>query len=410
MLFGREAAIEEICRQLRSDSQANVVLLEGNRRTGKTSILKRLQDPEVLPDWITVNCSLQGGEGHASKTGLPTNAVFRLMARDIGRAAHAAGIRVWFPDMPPPDPGKPFWVSFPKALRRAFSEDPPFETFELFLQTVIEAARPRRILLMLDEFDKLQEGIDAEVTSPQVPENIRYLLHTYPEFSAILAGSRRIKRLREEYWSALFGFGHRVPVSGLQLEDARLLVTQPVDGRLVYVPEARDLVVGLCARQPFLIQSLCNRIFESAARSKRRTITVDDVNTAAEAMTEDNEHFRTMWGYAGTERRRFLLALCRDLGDRAPITLDLLERSLRRHGVHLHRGERLGDDLEFLRELELIELRGTSGGSAYRLAIPLMAAWIGRNEDFEDQRRKAVEEFEEADQGEGYWIATEEEE
>ena len=410
MLFGREAAIEEICRQLRSDSQANVVLLEGNRRTGKTSILKRLQDPEVLPDWITVNCSLQGGEGHASKAGLPTNAVFRLMARDIGRAAHAAGVRVWLPDVDAPDPRKPFRVAFVKALRRAFSGDPPFETFELFLQTVIEAARPRRILLMLDEFDKLQEGIDAEVTSPQVPENIRYLLHTYPEFSAILAGSRRIKRLREEYWSALFGFGHRVPVSGLQLEDARLLVTQPVDGRLVYVPEARDLVVGLCARQPFLIQSLCNRIFESAARSKRRTITVDDVNTAAEAMTEDNEHFRTMWGYAGTERRRFLLALCRDLGDRAPITLDLLERSLRRHGVHLRRGERLGDDLEFLRELELIELRGTSGGSAYRLAIPLMAAWIGRNEDFEDQRRKAVEEFEEADQGEGYWIATEEEE
>ena len=410
MLFGREAAIEEICRQLRSDSQANVVLLEGNRRTGKTSILKRLQDPEVLPDWITVNCSLQGGEGHASKAGLPTNAVFRLMARDIGRAAHAAGVRVWLPDVDAPDPRKPFRVAFVKALRRAFSGDRPFETFELFLQTVIEAARPRRILLMLDEFDKLQEGIDAEVTSPQVPENIRYLLHTYPEFSAILAGSRRIKRLREEYWSALFGFGHRVPVSGLQLEDARLLVTQPVDGRLVYVPEARDLVVGLCARQPFLIQSLCNRIFESAARSKRRTITVDDVNTAAEAMTEDNEHFRTMWGYAGTERRRFLLALCRDLGDRAPITLDLLERSLRRHGVHLRRGERLGDDLEFLRELELIELRGTSGGSAYRLAIPLMAAWIGRNEDFEDQRRKAVEEFEEADQGEGYWIATEEEE
>ena len=408
MLFGRDAAIEEICRQLRSDSQANVVLLEGNRRTGKTSILKRLQHPEVLPDWITVNCSLQGGEGHASRAGLPTNEVFRLIARDLGWAAYAAGIRVWLPDADAPEPGKPFKVAFVRALRRAFSGDRPFETFELFLQTVIEAARPRRVLLMLDEFDKLQEGIDAEVTSPQVPENIRYLLHTYPEFSAILAGSRRIKRLREEYWSALFGFGHRVPVSGLQLEDARRLVTQPVDDRLVYVPEARDLVVELCASQPFLIQSLCNRIFECAARSKRRTVTVDDVNAAAEAMTEDNEHFRTLWGYAGTERRRFLLALCQNLGDRTPITLGLLERSLGRHGVQLQRDERLGDDLEFLRELELLELQGARGGSAYRLAIPLMAAWIERNEDFENQRRRAVEEFEEADQGEGYWIATEE--
>lgn len=408
MLFGREAVIEEIRRQLRSDSRANVVLLEGNRRTGKTSILKRLQDPEVLPDWITVNCSLQGGEGHASEAGLPTKEVFRLMARDLGWATHAAGVRVWLPDADAPEPGKPFKVAFVRALRRAFSGDRPFEAFELFLQMVIEASRPLRVLLMLDEFDKLQEGIDAGVTSPQVPENIRYLLHTYPELSAVLAGSRRIKRLREEYWSALFGFGHRVPISGLRVEDARRLVTRPVDGRLVYVPEARDLVVKLCAKQPFLIQSLCNRIFESAARSNRRMVTVDDVNTAAHAMTEDNEHFRTLWGYAGSERRRFLLALCRRLGDRVPITLDVLERNLRRHSVHLHRGERLGDDLEFLRELEMLELHGTRSGSSYRLAIPLMAAWIERNEDFENQRRRAVEEFEEADRGDGYWDATEE--
>ena len=410
MLFGREETIAEIGRQLRSDTHANVVLLEGNRRTGKTSILKRLQDPDVLPDWITVNCSLQGGEGHASKVGLPTNAVFRLIARDLGLAAHAAGVHVWLPDMDPPDPAKPFRVAFVKALRRAFSGDGPFETFELFLQEVIEAAKPRRLLLMLDEFDKLQEGIDEGVTSPQVPENIRYLLHTYPELSAILTGSRRIKRLREEYWSALFGFGHRIPVSALPLEDARLLVTRPVDGQLVYVPEARDRVVELCARQPFLIQSLCNRLFESATRSRRQTVTVDDVEAGAGVMTGDNEHFKTLWElYVGSERRRFLLALCADLGDRTPATLKLLERRLGSDGVHFHRGERLGDDLEFLRELELLELRGTRGESAYRLAIPLMAAWMERNVDFEDQRRKAVKEFEEADRGEGFWIAEEDE-
>ena len=409
MLFGRDETLAEIGRQLRSD-RANVVLLEGNRRTGKTSILKRLQDPEVLPDWITVNCSLQGGEGHASKVGLPTHAVFRLIARQLGWAAHAAGVRVWIPDTDPPDPRKPFLAAFGKALPQAFSGERPFETFELFLQTVIEAAKPRRILLMLDEFDKLQQGIDAGVTSPQVPENIRYLLHTYPELSAVLVGSRRIKRLREEYWSALFGFGHRIPVGALPLEDARLLVTRPVDGRLVYVPEASDRVVELCARQPFLIQSLCNRLFESATRSRRRTVTVDDVETAAGVMTEDNEHFRTLFkDDAGSERRRFLLALCADLGDRTPATLNLLERRLDSDGVHLHRSERLGDDLEVLRELGLLELRRTRGESEYRLAIPLMAAWMERNVDFEDQRIRAVKEFEEADRGEGFWNAEEDE-
>ena len=402
MFFGRQDIIDTIKRQLSASHHANVILLEGNRRTGKTSILKHL--PDVLPGWLVVNCSFQGGEGHGNKAGLPTNEVFRLMARDIGWAAHDDDekIQVWLPDMAPPDPNKRFKVEFVKALSTAFSGPRPFEVFELYLQDVLEAASPRRLLLMLDEFDKLQEGIDAGITSPQVPENIRYLLHTYPSLSAILTGSRRLKRLRDEYWSALFGFGHRVPVSELPLEDARLLVTQPVEGRLTYVPEARDRVVELCSQQPFLIQSLCNRIFEHAARSGERTVTVGVVNTTAQEMVQDNEHFRTLWDYAETERRRFVLALCQQLeGEPDPITLSLLEPKLEECGIALLHGDRLGDDLEFLRELELLELQDTARGSAYMLAVPLMAAWIQRNIDFEDQRQQAVRESEEIGGGYG---------
>src|SRR4029453_6297737 len=97
--------IDKIKRQLSTSHRANVILLEGNRRTGKTSILKRLQAPNVLPGWIFVNCSFQGGQGHENKAGLPTNEVFRLMTRDIGWAVDASGLRVWLPNAEPPDPG-----------------------------------------------------------------------------------------------------------------------------------------------------------------------------------------------------------------------------------------------------------------------------------------------------------------
>lgn len=395
MFFGRQNIIDTIKRQLSTSNDANVILLEGNRRTGKTSILKHLQAPDVLPGWIVVNCSLQGAKGHESKAGLPTKEVFRHMARDIGWAMDNADLQVWLPNVDPPNPNKRFKVEFVKALSTAFSGSCPFEVFKLYMQRVLEAASPRRLLLMLDEFDKLQEGIDAGITSPQVPENIRYLLHTYPGLSAILTGSRRLKRLREEYWSALFGFGLRVPVSELSLEDARLLVTQPVEGRLVYLPEARDRVVELCSRQPFLIQSLCNQIFEHAAHSDKRMVTVTErvVNTVAQEMVEDNEYFRTLWGYAGTERRRFVLALCQQLEEGPdPITLSLLETQLEEYDIALTSKDRLRDDLEFLRELELLKIQDTARGSAYVLAIPLMANWIRQNIDFENQRQQTVQE------------------
>ncbi len=64
------------------------------------------------------------------------------------------------------------------------------------------------LLLMLDEFDKLQEGIDKGVTSPHVPENIRFLVQSYPKFSAILTGSRRLKRMREGVLVCLVRLGN----------------------------------------------------------------------------------------------------------------------------------------------------------------------------------------------------------
>jgi type I restriction enzyme M protein len=322
--------------------------------------------------------------------------VFRLMARNIGWQLDSAGVRTWFPDVPAPAAGRLFKKQFSEAVVAVFTTDRPAEAFRFYLEGAIEACKPNRLLLMLDEFDKLQEGIDSGITSPQVPENIRNLLHDHPQFSAILTGSRRLKRLRDEYWSALFGFGHRIGVSALTQEDARLLVTRPVEGRLSYVDEARDRLVEMCARQPFLVQSLCNRVFEAAVRNRSRLITVSAVEQAAAEMVQDNEHFQTLWGYAGTDRRRLLMALCVELASGPdPITYSLFETKLEEHLVPIPPEEQLGDDIDFLRELELIELDPVSRGAAYRLAVPLMAEWIRRNVDMADLRTKARREGEE---------------
>lgn len=390
MFFGRADVIDKIRRQLTATTNANVVLLEGNRRTGKTSILKQLQKKETLPGWLIVYCNFQEAEGDSTRAGISTRDVYRFLARTIGWTLFRAGIRAWFPGQPAPDGKRPFQSEFLAARDRAITDEHPFETFELYLGAALEAARPHRVLLMLDEFDKLQEGIDAGVTSPQVPENIRHILQHHQGLSAILTGSRRLKRLREEYWSALFGLGYRVGISSLSNEDAQRLVTEPVAGRLTYLPQARDRVVALCAAQPFLVQSLCNRIFESAASTGERAVTVAAVEEAAVEMVRDNEHFRTLWDYAQTHRRRLLLALCERLGEGPDaVTLDFLSAQLETAGVHVARQAQLGDDLEFLRELELIEFDKSYRGGTYRVGIPLLGLWIRTAIDFDDAKARA---------------------
>ena len=389
MFFGRAGMMDQIRRQLGGRGRANVILLEGNRRTGKTSILRQLENEGALPGWVTVYCSFQAMDSMA------THNVFRLLTLNTATALFDAGIETWIPNLARPESNKPFKYAFQSALSRAFSDGHPYETLAHYLETAIEAAKPRGLLLMLDEFDKLQEGIDAGIASAQVPENLRYLLQHQSGLGAIITGSRRLKRLREEYWSALFGIGYRIGVSALPRADAERLVTEPVADRLRYLPQARAGIVALCACHPFLIQSLCSRVFDEAATASDRTITVDVVERAATEMVRDNEHFQTLWGYAGSERRRLILALCDRLADGSDaVNIDLLRMMLDRQGVPVRRDRDLADDVAVLRELEMLDLDKLYRGGSYRLSIPLMAKWLRINVAFDDIAVRARQEAE----------------
>lgn len=393
VFFGREELLDQIRRQI--VQSGNVVLLEGNRRAGKSSILRHLEGVGPVPGWLGVYCSLQGAEGSQEGGGVPTAAVFREIAISIAKSMANLNIEVPLPDGSMLPAGQKIGIA--KACRNGISENHSFADFRDYVEVALEVVAKKQLclLLMLDEFDKLQEGIDNGVTSPQVPENIRFLVQTYPGISAILTGSRRLKRLREEYWSALFGLGTRFGVTSLSPEAAKRLVTEPVQGRLIYSREAGERAIMLTNRQAFLLQSLCNRIFDMAARLKIRSIGLDIVEEASTLLADDNEHFRSLWSYAETDRRRFILGLIQKEADGPdPLSFSLMRELLSTHGVAVD-DESLISDLEFLRELELVDMIGESGNGYYSLSIPLMGKWIGRQHDFEVLKNKARIETEE---------------
>lgn len=402
VFFGRETLLQQVSRQV--VMQGNVVLLEGNRRAGKTSILRHLEGTEAVPGWLAVYASLQGAEGSKTVVGIPTEAVFREVAASIATAVIKLGDETPLPDGTVVQAGGRA-LGIGKACRNGISIEAPFSDFREYLETILSTLAERNLglLLMLDEFDKLQEGIDHGVTSPQVPENIRYLIQTNPRFSAILTGSRRLKRLREEYWSALYGLGTSIQVTALDAESARRVVVEPVRGKLTYSPEAVDRALALSARQPYLLQCLCNRIFDLAASTKSRVVTVDSVDEAASALVRDNEHFASLWDYAaqgiptGRCRRQYLLSVLADAFKRS-VGMDFgtLHETILQQGVEVG-DEPLAADLEYLRELDLITLATDLGSVRYQLAIPLMADWIEQQQDEEVVRRRTIAEAEEED-------------
>jgi hypothetical protein len=392
IFYGRADILGQVHRALRNVGPASVILLEGNRRSGKTSILKQLVTASDLPGWMGVYCSFQSAEGPKGSaegknalgtrvpTGVPTCEIFYSIARELLLAVHGIGCPCDVPGLGVIEPSMSKLALRQVLLTKLhplFEGSAPFEQFQIILESAIDAIKPRRILLMLDEFDKLQEGIDSGVTSPQVPENIRYLFHTYSQLSGILTGSRRIKRLREEYWSALFGIGNVISVTALDEHAARSLVTNPVTGRLVFAPAAVDRVLFLTARQPFLIQSLCDKIFDHCAASGERNVTTASVDSAATVLVKDNEHFRTLWDYIRTDRRRFIVCLIDRLSSGPnKLTLGLIADKLAEEGIPYQDDLVVAKDVDELRELEIIELKQDELEPAYAIAVPLFSLWM----------------------------------
>lgn len=406
VFFGREDLIQKISRQIAA--HGNVVLLEGNRRAGKTSILKHLEGRNAIPGWLAVYASLQGAEGDPHVAGVPTPEVFRALAHGIASALTKLSVDV-------PLPGGEVIVAsqqrlglarrITSACKSGIGSESPFADFRDYLDSVLQTLEPLNLglVLMLDEFDKLQEGIDNGVTSRQVPENIRYLIQTYPRFSAILTGSRRLKRLREEYWSALFGLGTSVQVTALDPDSARKVVTEPVRNQLTFSNEAVDRVLEVTARQPYLMQCLCNRIFDFAVQTRARSITVSAVTDAAAGLVREFEHFASLWDYAGhgpkagRDRRQLILVLCaRSFRDGTHVDFGTLREQLSQLGVEASNSA-LDADLAYLRELELVSFSGEIGSGEYRLTIPLMADWIAQHQDADVVARRARAEAEEED-------------
>jgi len=126
-------------------------------------------------------------------------------------------------------------------------------------------------------------------------------------------------------------------------------------------------------------------------------VTTRIVEAAAYEMITDNEHFQTLWDYMETDRRRFLFFLIDRYGvgpDR--VNVELLESKFDEYGVIRNRQESLGDDLDFLRELEVIELNKSALLPTYQIGIPLMAHWLRKHKDWEDLQRRAIREGKDA--------------
>jgi hypothetical protein len=247
-LFGREKIIQGIKKNF--NNEIKITLLHVQRRIGKTSLIT------CLPQFFTeeqnyfefVTFSFQGYR-HES---IPQ--ILNDLADDIASTI----------------------VGIPRQVRE--TADNPYNFFNIFLPIIIdEYLLGKKLVLLLDEFDILEEDETVEENGRTLFENLEKAVKKQEELFAILVFGRPLtdmkylaKFLQKEGQKA-------IEVGLLSKEGTKNLIVKPAEETLEYEDGAIDAIWKLSAGHPSLTQLLCFSIFDYCRGKGTHRVTRDHV-------------------------------------------------------------------------------------------------------------------------------------
>jgi hypothetical protein len=312
-----------------------VLLLSGQRRTGKTSLIAFLPlrlPAEVLP----VRVNVQNAATAATHAGLAFN-----IAQDITDSARR-GRNLILP-----------------APRLADFQLDPFVVLGEWLRSVEKTAASRRFLLCLDEYQRLEEVI-AATGNRAILNFLRDLMEHRERWSLLLAGSASTEELAP-FWSDYLINARRLRISYLTPAEARDLIEHPMpgfDAHMQYEAGAREAIVRLTRCQPFLMQLICAELVDLLNREHCRLATEADVEAVlGPALEHGGEYFAEIWQHATPGERTILCQVAA--------------------GTFQAGDERI---LAALCRRELLE--PTDG--SFRFQVPLLAHWVRDRAQYPD--------------------------
>ena len=285
LFTGRRDVVRRIEASILGAMQAPTLLLHGPRRMGKTSILNQL--PRLLgPDFAPaiVDC-----QNPAVTSGVAT------MLRHLSRAM-SDGLRLRR-------------VTVEPLTARALERE-PFDVFDEWLNSV-ERTMPgkMRVLLCLDEYERLQSALDAG-WGTQVLDALRHLLQHRPRIVLMFTGAHTFQEMGPA-WTDRFISARRVRVGFLTRDEVAPLLTMPIpEFDMTYAPGALDALIDAANGQPFLTQATAFELVQLLNEEERKEAGPGDVQVAiARALVSGGEYFANVWSDAGANGQKILLAI-----------------------------------------------------------------------------------------------------
>ncbi len=309
VFVGREDVFNFIQENLIGAHQNNVIILHGQRRTGKTSVLYRLG--EVMRDThYGVLIDMQGKPARGEADFLYS------IADDIAYALEDHDIEIDLPE------------------RDDFEQSPEFFFRSRFLRDLHKQLGDKHLLLMFDEFEELQRRVEDGRLQPEIFQFLRNLMQHEEYVDFVFSGTHKLEELGAEYWSILFNIAAYKPITFLSPGDMHRLIEEPVaQYHVEYDPLAIERLTAVTAGHPYFTQLALHEIMVLHNEVERSYLTINDVNAALERIAERGEaHFKYIWAEACDEGRLILRGLTELLVNADSVPLKKLQEYLHSRG------------------------------------------------------------------------------
>ncbi|MBN1953601.1 MAG: AAA family ATPase [Anaerolineae bacterium] len=355
LFFGRQDVVAYIQENLAAYHRNNLVLV-GQRRTGKTSLLKQLP-VRLGDDYLPVYLD---GQALGLDPGLPN--FFLALATEIAFALEDRGIELELPE----------YEDFVESPAASFERD--------FLARVRRAIAQRHLLVMFDEFEELETAVQRGNLDPSVFGFLRHLVQHADNLSVIFCGTHRLEELAADYWNVLFNISLYRHIALLEKPEALRLIQEPVAKYgMRYDDLALDKMWQVTAGHPYFLQLLCHSLVNRHNRTERSYVTVADVNAALEEILASGEaHFVYLWAEASLEDRLVLAALSRMIPLTGHVTLVQVADYLAERGVNIER-RAVSDALHHLMLRDILAVSSEvdpAVGEVYRWRLGLLGLWV----------------------------------
>ena len=350
MFFGREDVFSFVQRNLIGQHRDTPVVLYGQRRTGKTSVLCQLQrhlDPRYRCIFIDLHALSLDGEANLL-WGI-ANSISRGLKRD-----HQ--ISVGIPD------------------RATFFAD-PLSVFEaVFLDAVWPVLGEDHLVLMMDEVVRLDEEVRAGRLKHEVFDYLRHLMQHFERLNFIFSLGSGLEEMKKDY-AFLFSVALYRRISFLEPAAARALITQPVRDHYQVMDDAVEKILQITSGHPYYTQLVCHCVFDRWLRSPTPAMTVADVNAVlAEAIELGSANLTYVWEDSAPEEQAMMAGMAAVMHSRScPATVHQVREAWRKVGVSLPEG----DVARAVRSLTSREV--VAGEQAYSFAVDLQRRWLEKH-------------------------------